>query len=122
MNRCEVHFPHYIVTYQFVKSLLRRDLGRRTPRVLDEGAALLGHHRDAPDLAVRVESVAEVRLGDGLVEAADVERGDVRVLGRVEGGQRGRPLHDLGGHGVVRAVVAVAQVLGDSSQEINSLP
>ena len=30
-------------------------------------------------------------LRDGLVETADVERGDVRVLRRVKGGQRGGP-------------------------------
>ena len=35
----------------------------------------------------------------------------MRVLGRVERGQRGRALHDLGGDRVVGAVVAVAQVL-----------
>ena len=82
------------MSYQLIEGLFRRDLGGGAPGVLDEGAPLFGHHRDAPDLAERVEVVAEVLLRDGLVEAADVERRDVRVLGRVEGGQCGGPVKE----------------------------
>ena len=76
----------HLISYQFVEGLLRCDFCGCAPGVLDEGAPLLGHHRDAPDLAVRVERVTKVLLRDRLVEAADVERGDVRVLRRVKGG------------------------------------
>ena len=79
-------------THQLVEGLLRSHLGGCAPGVLHEGATLLGHHRDAPDLTERVEVVAEVLLRDGLVEAADVERRDVRVFGRVERGQCGGPV------------------------------
>ena len=81
-------------THQLVEGLLRSHLGGCAPGVLHEGATLLGHHRDAPDLTERVEVVAEVLLRDGLVEAADVERRDVRVFGRVERGQCGGPVRE----------------------------
>mmetsp|Transcript_46100 Transcript_46100/g.145033 ORF Transcript_46100/g.145033 Transcript_46100/m.145033 type:complete len:352 (+) Transcript_46100:120-1175(+) len=62
----------------------RRLLCRLAQRVLDQRAAPLRLHPHRRNLAVRVESVAQVLLRDVSGEAANPERDDALVLGRSE--------------------------------------
>merc|ERR1719329_1010031 len=61
----------------------------------DEGAPALAQHLDLAQLAVAVELVAQVRLGDLRREAAHPQRGDPLVLGRRELGLLPGPVQVL---------------------------
>ena len=78
----------------------------------DEGAPALAQHLDLAQLAVAVELVAQVRLGDLRREAAHPQRGDALVLGRRELGLLPGPVQVLLGEQILLgAVVPVADGL-----------
>mmetsp|Transcript_4949 Transcript_4949/g.12409 ORF Transcript_4949/g.12409 Transcript_4949/m.12409 type:complete len:556 (-) Transcript_4949:482-2149(-) len=96
---------------QVFVQLVGRRLSALTGLVNYERAGLLGNHLDHPQLAVHVENVAEVLLGERRVDASDVEGGDGFVVGWLQGELLLRLAHDFCRQWIVRAVKAVADVL-----------
>lgn len=102
---------HRTLDVELVVQGLGGRLGSGPGGVLDKGNLLLAHQAHRGDLPEAVEHVAQVLLVDRIIYAAQPERGDGGVIRRLELGQGGRAVEDLGGHRVFLPVEPVLDVL-----------
>mmetsp|Transcript_34029 Transcript_34029/g.79655 ORF Transcript_34029/g.79655 Transcript_34029/m.79655 type:complete len:376 (-) Transcript_34029:80-1207(-) len=99
------------VDEELVVELLRCVLSTLSVRVGHERASLWCGHSDRLDLSKGVESIAQVAVGDGGRDIADVESANRLVLRGDEFGQLVHSVHHLLSHRILYAIVTILDVL-----------